>query len=132
MLVSRINLCLQSFLCVAKTNGLFDVWFFQTQVFLFVDNFENKTNQQCSQAQACEHYERPRVVIGHRGLLLCHGASCQILGNLRISSVKNLANQNWEQPQTDVLNPENQRVGTTDDFFRNELWHTWPQSCRHE
>ncbi len=34
----------ECFYTLLKLNELFDVWFFQTQVLLFIDNFEHKTN----------------------------------------------------------------------------------------
>ena len=49
------------------------------------------------------------------------------IGDSWVGGVKHLANEQGEQPQTDVLNPEDEGIGRTDDLGIYELGNGRPQ-----
>ena len=71
---------------------------------LAVYNLEVESQKQGSHTEAGEHYQRPRIVIADGGCLRCNGAGGNLCGDVGIGSVENLADEQREEPQTDVLN----------------------------
>jgi len=97
-----------------------DVGQFESESFLLVHHLEDESDGECCYAEACEHDERPGVVV-LRGV-----------GDAGVGLVEHFADEQREEPQADVLNPEDERVGGADDFGVNELGHAGPKGGRHE
>ena len=90
---------------------LFDIRFLKAKSLLAVDNLQQEAEQQGSHAKASEHDQRPSVV-ELRGVC-----------NARIGLVEHLTNEQGEQPEADVLNPEDQRIGRTNHLGIHQLGH---------
>ncbi len=86
-----------------------DVGLLEAEVLLLVNHLEVQTEQQSGDTQAGKDYHGPGIVILRR------------VGDTRVGLVEHIANQHGEEPQTDVLNPENQSVGRTDYLGVNQL-----------
>ena len=93
-----------------------DIRFFKSISFFLVHYFQDKTQYQRGNAQTCQHDERHSVVVGHGGLFPCDGSALKIGNQLRICIVENFANEQREEPQANVLNPEDQGVCASDNF----------------
>ena len=70
-----------------------NIWEFKTNAFLAVDDFQHEAEDKGSHTKASEHHERGGIVE------LCR------VGNTRIRLVEHLADEQWEKPETNVLNP---------------------------
>ena len=67
-----------------------------------------------------------------RRFLLPKGMSADIHVKLRISLVEHLPDKKRKEPKTYILNPEDERIGTTYDFGVNQLRNTGPQRSRNQ
>ena len=99
---------------------------------LAVNDLEVQTDEQSGNAQACQHHEGPGVVVGNCSLLGLDGAVGKTLNDVGVSAVEHLADEDGEEPQTDVLDPENQCVGATDDLGIHQLGNAGPQGGGNE
>ena len=99
---------------------------------LAVNDLQVQTDKQSGDTQASQHHERPGVVVRNGSLLGLDGAVGQTLNDVGVGAVQYLADEDGEEPQTDVLNPENQGVGTTDDLGVYQLGHAGPQGGRNQ
>ena len=70
--------------------------------------------------EACQHDERGSVV------------ELRGVGHTLVGSVEHLTDEEREEPQTDILNPEDQCVGRTNHLGIDELRHAGPQRGRYE
>ena len=104
-----------------------DVRLFEAVTLLLVNHLEYEAEQQGGHAEAGEHYERGCVVVGHGGLLRGDEAGFEVGDELRIGLVEHLADEQREEPQADVLYPEDEGVCASDDFRVNELGHAGPK-----
>ena len=111
--------CIASFFYAVKELFL-NVRLFKAIAFLLVNNLEEKTNQECGYAEACKHDERCCIVKFGR------------VGDARVGVVEYLADEQWEKPEADVLNPEDKGVCSADNLCVNKLRNAWPQGCRNE
>ena len=109
-----------------------DVRLFEAVALLLVDILEHEAEQQGGYAEACQHDERGGVVVRHGGLLRGDEAGLKVAYELRVGLVEHLADEHGEEPQADVLYPENQGVGAADDFGVDKLGHAGPKRCGHE
>ena len=78
---------------------LLDVGFFQSETLLAVNDLEEQTEEQSCHTETCEHDEGGCVVE------LCG------VGDSRIGGVEYFTDEQREQPESDVLNPEDEGVG---------------------
>ena len=79
---------------------LFDIGLFKSDAFLLVDNLQHKAEDEGCNTQTCQHEQWGGVVELRR------------IGNARVGGVEYLADEQGEQPETNVLNPEDD-VGPT-------------------
>ena len=104
------------YVCAPYTFSLFlNVRFFESDALLLIDHFEDEAEDEGSDAEAGEHDERGRVV-ALRGVF-----------DARVRLVEHLADEQREEPQADVLNPEDEGVGRADNLRIDKLRHTGPQ-----
>ena len=92
------------------------VWQFQSVAFLLVHGFQHEAQDEGGHAQAGQHDEGCGVVVGHGGFLGGDEAVLQVGHQLRVSAVEHFADEQREEPQPDVLYPEDECIGTADDF----------------
>ena len=95
----------------AKKASIFDVWQFQTVIVLFVLNFQQDSEE--------ERQDTERREDNHR-----HGVAA--------SGLKHVTYDFRHEAQADVLHPEDEAVSRAEHFLVDNLWHAWPQGCRHE
>ena len=98
----------------------FDVGKFEADAFRLVDDLQQEAEQQGGNTEARQHDER-------RGVVELGG-----IGDSGIGGVEHLADEQGEEPQADVLNPENEGVGRADDLGVDELRNAGPQGGGHE
>ena len=107
--------------------GLFgrrlDVGLFEAEAFGFVHLLEDDAKDECSYAEGGEHEQGIGVVVGSGCLFGTHGAVFHSGYEFGIALVEHLADEHGEEPESDVLDPEDECVGRTDDFCINELGH---------
>lgn len=128
-----VHLSVVGKLCLFRSiRLLLNVGFFQSVTLFLVNYFQHKAQYQCSHTKASQHHEGSRVVVRNSSLIRRNRAVLQSFNQFGVRLVKHLTNEQGEEPQTDVLNPENQCVGTTDDFSINEFGHTGPQRSRYQ
>ena len=75
-----------------------DVRLFEAEMLLAVDYLEQESQEQCGYSKAGKH---------HQG---CGVVELSRIGDAGIGLVKHLADKEREEPETDVLDPEYQRV----------------------
>ena len=97
-----------------------DVGLFEAEVLLLVDDLEVEADQHGGHAEAGQHHERPGVVelVGRRA------------GG--VGARQHVADQDREEPQADVLDPEDEGVGRADDLLVHELGNGRPQGGGHQ
>lgn len=88
-----------SYKWVVQERLFLDVGQLKAEVLLLVHNLQDETDEECSHTEACQHNERCGVVE------LC--GVCHTL----VGGVEHLTDEEREEPQADILNPEDQRVG---------------------
>ncbi len=69
-----------------------DVGKFEAKMLLFVDYLKPDTNKQCCDTQACEHHERPSVIVANGCLGFCQSAVGKTFSYLRICIVEYFTN----------------------------------------
>ena len=99
---------------------LLDVWLLKSEAFLLVYNLEEEADDEGGNAEAGKHDEGSGVVE------LCG------VGHTLVGGYEHLADEQREEPEADVLNPEDESVGRADNLCVNELRHTGPERCGHE
>ena len=92
--------------------GLFsDVREFKANAFLAVNDLQHEAKNQSCYTQTGEHHQWSSIV---ELCWICHP---------RIGSVEHLTNEQWEEPQTNVLDPEDQGICRTNHLGIHELRH---------
>ena len=84
---------------------------FEADAFLLVDGLQHEAEDEGSHTEAGEHHQWGGIV-KLRGV--CH---------TRVRGVEHLADEQGEQPKADILDPENQGIGRTDDLCVDEFRH---------
>ena len=84
---------------------------FEADAFLLVDGLQHEAEDEGSHTQTGEHHQWGGIVELRR------------VGHTWVRGVEHLADEQGEQPEADVLDPENQGVGRTDHFSVDELRH---------
>ena len=90
---------------------LFFVWQFQTVAFFLIFYLQGEAEQECQYAKGSEDNHRYYIAISRNA---------------------KRTNQHRYQAQTDILHPENQAIGRTQNLLINNLWNRWPHRCWHE
>ena len=85
------------------------------QSLLLVNNLEDKADDERGNTQACQHHQWGGVV------------EFGSIGNSLVGHGEDLADEQGEQPQADILYPEDKGVGRADDLGVYQLGHAWPQ-----
>ena len=78
---------------------LLDVRLFETETFLAVNDLQDETEHEGCQTEAGKHHQG-------RGVVVLSG-----VGDTGVGLVEHLADEQWEEPEADVLNPEDEGVG---------------------
>ncbi len=112
--------------------GGHDIGELETEALATVDDLKDETDDESGHAERGEHHEGSGVVVADRGLLGGHCACGERLSDVGVGGVEHFADEQREEPEADVLNPENQRVGRADDFGVDELGHAGPKRSGHE
>ena len=73
---------------------IYDVWFLKSKILFLVYDLKNYTDDKSCYTKACEHNQWGCIV------KLCS------ISNSLVGGCENLANEQWEQLETDVLYPE--------------------------
>ena len=105
---------------------------FKAEMFLLIKRFQYKSENKGCYSEACKHHERRRIIVADRSLIGGEGAVGKSFHNLRIGLVKNLTYKHREEPEADVLDPEYQGVGGTDDFRIDEFPERWATTTREQ
>ena len=111
---------------------VFDVRQFQSVSFFLVNGFQHESQYQGGHAQTGKHYQGSCVVVRDGRFFRTDGSVLQLGYQLRVGFVQHFANQQREEPQADVLYPENKGVGTTDNFGIYQFRYTGPQRGGHQ
>ena len=93
------------------TQKLFFVWQFETVALFLIFYLESEAEQECQHTKRSKDNHWYYITIG---------------GNTERT------NQHGYQAQADILYPENQAIGRTEDLLINNLWHTGPHRCWHQ
>ena len=93
---------------------------FEAEVLLLVDSLQIDGYEAGCNAEAGKHDQRNTVVkLGGRSAF-------------GVGVVQNLAIEQREEPETDVLNPEDQSIGRTDNLLVNQFGDRGPQGSGHQ
>ena len=99
---------------VIKGVLLLDVGEFQSDALLLIDGFQDEAEDEGCNTEAGEHDQRSGIV------------QFRSTGAFGIGGIEHLADKHGEEPQTDVLNPEDERIGRTDDLCIDQLGRREP------
>ena len=109
-----------------------DVGELEADVFLLVDALEDETEEESNDAEASEHHQRPSIVITDGGSFGSHRAVGHSLDDIGIGLIEDLTDEHGEEPEADILDPEDEGVSRTDNLGIHELRNAGPKSGGHE
>ena len=96
----------------------YDIGFFKTQALFLIDDLQDKSEDESCHAETGQHDQGSRIV------KLC--GVC----DARVRLVENLSDKQREEPETYVLNPEDEGIGRPDYLCIDQLRHAGPQGSR--
>ncbi len=113
-------------------SSVLDIGFFQTEMVLFVDSLEDNADNKSGHTQTSRHEQGPGVFVRNRCNGRIHLAGSHLGYDIGIGVVEHLTDKQGEVSQTDILNPENERVGRTQNLIVDQFGNAWPQSGRNQ
>ena len=93
---------------------------FESDVLLPVHHLKDKSDDEGRHSECGKHEERVGVVV------------LQGVGNSGVAGVEYLADEEGEEPESDVLNPEDEGICRPDDFGVDEFGYAGPKRCGYE
>ena len=107
-----------------------DIGKFEAVAFLLVNCLEVEGEEEGEYAKACKYDQWYCVVVGDEvGACFLGCYYGRIVG---IGACKQVSDNLWNEAETDILYPEYETVGRTQNLLIDNLGDTGPQSCRNE
>ncbi len=109
-----------------------NVRLFEAITILFVDGFEIDGYQECNDTEGGEDDQRNGVVVGDEGVGgtsgdgFFGGDDSLVVG---VAALQYAANEHGHEAESNVLYPEDERVGTAEIAGIHHFWHRGPQGC---